>query len=35
MNEEKRDFNKMVADTGDEELKGIFGEAATLITYAT
>ena len=33
MDEGKRDFNKVIADTVDEELKRIFGEAATLIVY--
>jgi len=33
MVEKRKNFNKLVLETLDEELKGIFGEAATLIIY--
>jgi len=34
MYEEKKDFEKLILETVDEELKRIFGEAATLIIYS-
>jgi len=33
MHEKKKDFNNLVLETVDEELRRIFGETATLIIY--